>query len=210
MTFILSRATFEVMDIIYKIAYYLSRLIGLYSTLICIRIMFTWIPSQNPDGPVITFFKKICDPYLNIFRSRKAQIGRIDFSPLLALMVLNVLQSILSMFYSYGQITIGIIIALVINGLWQYFISYIFVLLLILIAVRWFMGRNRYSARNINFINAVEPILYKPVHFVYNIFYNGKNTDDQKIVFTAFFFYLAVFIMARYGINLLIGYLCKL
>lgn len=198
------------MEFVYKLALILSRLVGLYSTLICIRIMFTWLPTQSPDGPVITFFKKICDPYLNIFRSRKAQIGRIDFSPLLALMVLNVLQSILSMFSSYGQITVGIVIALIISGLWHYFISYILVLLLILIGVRWFMGRNKYNQRNIAFINSIEPILYKPVHFVYTIFYNGKNVDDQKIVFTAFFFYLAIFIMARYGINWLVGFLCTL
>lgn len=198
------------MELIYKAAYFLSRIVGLYSTLIVIRIMFTWIPSMNQNGPVISFFKKICDPYLNWFRSNKTQLGRVDFSPLLALMILNVLQSVLSMFSSYGQITVGMVLALLISGLWHYFISYIFIILLVLIAVRWFAGRKSYNQNNINFINQIEPVLYKPVHFVYNIFYKGKNTDDQKIVLTAFFFYLAAYIAVKYGINFLIGFLCKL
>lgn len=198
------------MDIIYKAAMFLSRLVGLYSTLIVIRIMFTWIPNMDQNGSFFTFFRKLCDPYLNLFRSRKTQIGMVDFSPLLALMVLNVLQSILSMFSAYGQITLGIVFALLIDGLWHYFISCVFVLFLIVLAVRWFMGRNRYNQNNINFINRIEPVLYKPVHFVYNLFYKGKNTDDQKIVFTAFFFYLVVFLLLRYGEQLLVGFLCKL
>lgn len=198
------------MDIIYKTAFYLSKLVGLYSTLIVIRIMLTWITLQNPNGPVITFFKKICDPYLNMFRTSKAQIGRVDFSPVLALMVLSVIQSILAMFSAYGHITLGIIIALVLSSIWQYFGSYIFILLLVLIAVRWFLGRNRYNQRNTAIINQIEPILYKPVHFVYKIFYNNKNVDDQKICFTAFFFYLVMFFVVRYGINWLVGVLCRL
>lgn len=198
------------MELIYKAALILSKLIGLYSTLLVLRIMFTWIPMQNPNGPIITFFRKVCDPYLDLFRSKKTQIGIMDFSPLLALMILNVAQSILSMFATYGQITVGIVLALLLQGLWSYLFSYLFVILLILIAVRWFKGRDRYNPNNVNFINNIEPILYKPVHFVYTIFYKGKNVDDQQIVLTAFFFYLVAFIAIRYGVNLLVGYLCTL
>lgn len=196
------------MDIIYKAAAFLAKLIGLYSTVIVIRIMLTWI--QLPEGPAVSFLKKICDPYLNLFRSNKTRIGMVDFSPIVSLMVLNILQSVLSMFASYGQITVGIILALLISGLWQYLGSYIFVILLILIAIRWFAGRTPNNPRSSAFIQRIEPVLYKPVHFVYKLFFNGKGTSDQTILIVAFIFYLIAFVAVRYGINQLIGFLCTL
>jgi len=196
------------MEYVYKAALFLSKLVGLYSTVIVIRIMLTWI--QLPQGPVVQFLQKICDPYLNLFRNNKTRIGMVDFSPLVSLMVLNVLQSVLSMFGSYGHITLWIILALVLNGLWHYLISYVFVILIVLIAIRWFMGRNPNNPRSSAFIQRMEPVLYKPVHFVYKIFFNGKATSDQTILIVAFFFYLFAFLAARFGINQLIGYLCTL
>lgn len=203
------------MTFLFKLLNVLAKLTGLYSTLIVVRIMLTWIPGlrqpyPHEDGPVVSFFKKICDPYLNLFKSKKTQIGMIDFSPLLALMTLNILQSIFSMTATYGQITIGIIAALIIDGLWHYLFSYLYIIFLILLAVRWFVGRDRYSQKSTAFINSVEPVLYKPVHLIYNIFYKGKNTDDQTIVLTAFIVYLVLYFAVRSGLDYLIRFLCTL
>ena len=193
----------------------ISKLIGFYSMIIWVRIMLTWLPSQrfaygNQDGPFISIIKSICDPFLNIFKSSKTMAGRLDFSPLLALMSLNVLQSIFTILAQTGRITIGLVIALVVQGLWRYFFSYILFLLCIALGLRYIYGRKPYDQRAQSFLRVIDPIVAKPVNFVAKLFYPKKAVSDQQYVLTALIFYIAVYIGIKKALVYLIAYLSRI
>lgn len=182
--------------------------------IIWVRIMFTWLPSQrysygNQDGPFISILKSICDPFLNFFKSSKTMAGRLDFSPLLALMSLNVLQSVFTILAQTGRITIGLIIVLVVQGLWRYFFSYILVLLCIALGLRYIYGRKPYDQKAQAFLHVIDPIIAKPVNFTAKLFYPKKAVSDQQYVLTALIFYIVVYLVIKKGLVYLIASLSQ-
>ena len=69
--------------------------INIYLTLIIVRILLTWFPTINWMNQIEAFLSPITDPYLNIFRSFIPPLGGMDFSPILAILVLNLLAGLL-------------------------------------------------------------------------------------------------------------------
>ena len=74
------------------ISYLIIRLGNLYSMIIVIYCILTWIPSQY--GGVLydikLFFEKLTAPYLNLFRKLIPPIGgTVDVTPIIALVVLQ-------------------------------------------------------------------------------------------------------------------------
>ena len=65
-----------------------NRLVGIYSILLIIYILMSWVPSTRETG-FGRFLEKICEPYLGFFRKLIPPFGMIDFSPIVALFVLN-------------------------------------------------------------------------------------------------------------------------
>ena len=111
------------MLVLMKIALFFSRLLALYSFIIWIRIFLTWINPYPRVGSFTYYIAKIVDPYLSVFRSSKAQIGMLDFSPVIAIGLLSVVESVLTVFGYYGRVTFGIILAQVISAFWGYGVS---------------------------------------------------------------------------------------
>lgn len=197
----------------------ISDLISLYSTVLWIRIILGWIPSRpsgynqygqyvGSEGSVLekikAFLGKITDPYLNFFRGSKLVIGRVDFSPLLAFMVLNFGKSVFSILSQNGTITIGLIIALVLQNLWIYLFSYILLAIVIMLGVRLV------ASANYNITNFLDPILNGPVCLVWKIFYGKQSPSEKKLVVTSFIFYLVLYIGIKRGLSYLITYLAMI
>ena len=103
-----------------KAALFLSRLIALYSFLIWVRIFISWVVPYPRPGSFTYYLGRIVDPYLNLFRSDKARIGVLDFSPIIAVGVLAIFQSVLQVFGVFGTLTFGYILAVVIQAIWSY------------------------------------------------------------------------------------------
>ena len=76
----------------------LSYIVGLvfhfYSLLIFIRILLTWIPNIDWEQQPVRFIREATDAYLNIFRNVIPPVGMLDISPMVALLVLWVAQSL--------------------------------------------------------------------------------------------------------------------
>ncbi len=70
----------------------LSTFIQIYSFLLIIRILLTWFPNINMYNQPFLALTQITDPYLNLFRSIIPPLGGIDFSPMLAFIVLNLVS----------------------------------------------------------------------------------------------------------------------
>lgn len=79
------------------VANYVSTLIWIYTILILVRILLTWVP-RMPYNPVLNsvvrFIEDVTDPYLAIFRRLIPPLGMIDISPIVAVFVLGIIGSI--------------------------------------------------------------------------------------------------------------------
>jgi YggT family protein len=78
------------------IAQSLNNFIQLYLILIFVRILLGWFQTAEWAEKGISFLSPITDPYLNIFRSFIPPLGMLDISPILAILVLQLLGSLLS------------------------------------------------------------------------------------------------------------------
>lgn len=66
--------------------------ISIYSVLLVIYILMSWVPSLRETG-FGRFIGKIVDPYLAFFRSFIPPLGMIDFSPIIAIFALRLISS---------------------------------------------------------------------------------------------------------------------
>lgn len=78
----------------------MSKLFYFYGLLIIIRIFLTWIPTLDWDAQPIKSLRQITDAYLDLFRSFIPPIGGLDFSPIVALIVLQILSVLIVGFLS--------------------------------------------------------------------------------------------------------------
>lgn len=61
---------------------------------ILIRVLMSWIPNLNPDNPIVQIIRSITDPILEPARRLIPPIGGLDISPLVVLLLLNLLRSL--------------------------------------------------------------------------------------------------------------------
>lgn len=64
-----------------------------YSWLLIIRIILSWV-RHNPYQPIIKFIYEVTEPYLGLFRRIVPPMGMIDFSPIVALFVLQLIRQL--------------------------------------------------------------------------------------------------------------------
>lgn len=74
----------------------LSTFISIYSLLLFIRILLTWFPNVDWYNQPFAALGQITDPYLNLFRSIIPPMGGIDFSSILAILLLQFVQRALA------------------------------------------------------------------------------------------------------------------
>ena len=219
------------MGILRSICSLATTILGVYSTLIFIRIIVSWIvlaqrrggwttsgpyDGQKEDNPLTlldtadNILGKICDPYLSIFRGVKSlRRSMIDFTPFLALVILNLVKSILSLISQAESLSLWVVLAILVEGLWSSFFSFILILLLIILIVRFFVGRSQSPNAN-NVINTIDPILDGPVGRVYKLFFRKTKVDDQKLVLASIIFYAVVYFALKIGVNALVNFLLSL
>jgi YggT family protein len=126
----------------------LGGLTSLYLILIFIRLMLTWFSGAAYGRPVEVLCR-ITDPYLDWFRRFSSlRIGPLDLSPLAAMAVLSVLNSVFLTLGRYGVITLGLILALILQALWSAasFILSFFIIVLALRLIAYLTNRNVYAS----------------------------------------------------------------
>lgn len=77
--------------------YILVRLVDVYTFIIFIYVLLSWIPNKSGViGDINNELAKICDPYLNLFKKFIPPIGgMIDISPIIAILVLQLIVRVL-------------------------------------------------------------------------------------------------------------------
>lgn len=124
------------MYVMMQIAGFLARLLSLYSFLIWVRIIMSWFVPYPREGSLTWYFSRIIDPYLNLFRSRRFQVGYFDFSPLLAIGLLSVAQSLLSVYSVFGVMTLSLAVQMLISAFWSYAMAPLLMILIIMLVMR--------------------------------------------------------------------------
>ncbi|MCG9886016.1 MAG: YggT family protein [Cyanobacteria bacterium] len=71
----------------------IAQFLQIYLVIIIIRILLSWFPNINWFDPPFSIVSQLTDPYLNLFRSVIPPLGGLDLSPMLAILVLQVLSS---------------------------------------------------------------------------------------------------------------------
>ncbi|MBW4563203.1 MAG: YggT family protein [Mojavia pulchra JT2-VF2] len=69
--------------------------IQIYNVLLIIRVLLTWFPNIDFYSQPFAALAQITDPYLNLFRSIIPPLGGMDFSPILAFIVLSLAGDLL-------------------------------------------------------------------------------------------------------------------
>jgi len=84
-----------------QIAEYLSTLIYVYTLLIILHIVVQLLfaaglrpPYSRTTDAILGFLRDVCEPYLRIFRRVLPSFGGFDFSPIVAIIVLGIFNSI--------------------------------------------------------------------------------------------------------------------
>jgi YggT family protein len=84
-----------------EIANYISTVIYLYTLLIVLYIVLQLLfafglrpPYSRTTDAILGFLRDICEPFLRLFRRLIPQIGAFDFSPILAIFTLQILNGV--------------------------------------------------------------------------------------------------------------------
>lgn len=84
-----------------QVADFLSTLIYVYTLLIIVFIVINLLfavglrpPYSRTTDAVLGFLRDVCEPFLRIFRRVIPSLGGIDFSPILAILTLQIINSI--------------------------------------------------------------------------------------------------------------------
>ncbi|HEY7932566.1 MAG TPA: YggT family protein [Solirubrobacteraceae bacterium] len=95
MTLLLASARVEV-------ANYLSALIEIYTILIVAHIVIRWLfafglrpPYSRASDAILKFLQDVCEPFLRAFRRVLPSFGGFDFSPILAILALEVINGVI-------------------------------------------------------------------------------------------------------------------
>ena len=67
----------------------ISTLLYIETILILVRVALSWFPAIDPWNPLVRVLRALVDPVLRPFRSILPTFGGIDFSPILAIIVLT-------------------------------------------------------------------------------------------------------------------------
>lgn len=71
----------------------LNNLFYFYFLLIMIRIFLSWIPSIDWFSQPFKSIREVTDLYLDLFRKLIPPVGGLDFSPIIAIIALQIIQS---------------------------------------------------------------------------------------------------------------------
>ena len=76
-------------------AFVINNLFKFYYLLIIIRIFLTWIPSIDWHSQPFRAVAECTDVYLGIFRRIIPPVSGLDFSPIIAIFVLEILRNVI-------------------------------------------------------------------------------------------------------------------
>ena len=138
----------------------------------------------------------------------RPEAGFLDLSPIAAMAVLSVAQSIFSTIGHYGRISLGIILAIALSALWSAasFILGFCLIILVLRFIAYMTNRNVYGGfwRVIDTIS--QPMLYR----INRIIFGKRLVNYLTGIITAAAALAVIWVGGRFAVRLLVGLLLRL
>jgi YggT family protein len=77
------------------VAFILSKLLWIYSLVVMVGVLISWV-SPDPFNPIVQFLRSVTEPIFAWVRRRLpfAVVGRLDLSPLIVLVAIQLLQMV--------------------------------------------------------------------------------------------------------------------
>ena len=187
---------------------FLNLLVSIYMMIIFVRIILTWF-SWLGGSKIQEILAMITDPYLNWFRRFTfLKAGFVDLSPIAALAVLSLVSRILAMLAIQGRISIGIILALVLQAFWG-MVSFIIGFLIIVLAVRlvgYFAKQSSYTPfwRIIDSIS--QPVIYR----INSFFFKDRILQISTAIIISAASLAVAYVVLKILVSVLSGILVRL
>lgn len=134
-----------------------------YIFVLIFRVLLSWFSSPQIQGSrEFRLLHKITEPYLRLFRKIPLfQNGRIDFSPIVAILSLQFVSYFLMNLILTGTITLVSILLFLIQALWSV-LSFLLIFFLALFAIRLivlYLGRYASSRIIMTIDNIINPVI---------------------------------------------------
>ncbi len=189
---------------------FISTLLSLYSFVIVIRIFLSWggIGAAR-FGKFYDFITRITDPYLNVFRSVPGmQRGMLDFSPIIAMIFLGIMNNVFSIFADQGKITFGIVLALITQAVGSV-ISFFIILFIILFAVRLLL-EYRKAPNSIQYIAILDTLLSGMTERVHRLLLRGREVPIRTLLTYSIITFIVINLIFKAAIGWLSAFFIQL
>ena len=187
--------------ILMKLSLFLARLLNVYSILIWVRIILSWIFPNPSRQNWIYWIGRIVDPYLKAFQNKTSVIGRLDFSPILAVGTLYVVESILQYYGYYGTITLSMFLYVFLAAFWNYGLSIYFWILFFALVFKTIASFSR-SPQMWGMADGIGSAA-RPVTDFVRSFAKNRILSERTVNLISLVLVLAVWFMTKY----LVGWL---
>ena len=188
---------------------FVGGILTVYMVLLFIRILLTWFSGQSTGGRAVEMLHRVTDPYLGWFRRFSfLQTGRIDFSPIAAIIVLVIVLNIVNTLAMYGRITIGIVLALVVSAVGSafFFIVGFFLLLTLVRAVSVFIGSSSVHPFWLTLDAIINPVLAS----MQRTFFRNRQLSYRSGLATGTLILAVLFFAGRFVLHWFVGLLSSL
>jgi len=182
----------------------LGYVLEVLTLIVVVRVIISWIPGLNPYHPLVRVIRAIADPILAPFRGLLPSFGgMLDISPLLALIVLEVLANVcFSLSYNVGLtgVSLG---AILVNALEQLVLTLI-VIVAVLVLLRFLLSLFHADPWHplTRGLRAMAQPFVRPFD---GIVAHRSGIDVAALI--AFVAYLVVFLVAKVALDWLAGLL---
>jgi YggT family protein len=151
-----------------------------YSIILFLRILLTWFSGVH-YGAAFDFLARITDPYIHLFRGLKfLHKGSLDFTPLAAIIVLQIFSSFFGFLAARTFLTLPSVIAALALSIWLVFIGLLgFFFILSLIRFISILAK-RGSGSPI--FQTIDLIIHPLIFLVMRIVPNGRKMDYHILI----------------------------
>ena len=190
-----------------KLLEVLAFIFSLYTMLIVVDIILKWIYT-GPKGRGTRMISQLTDPFLNFIRRfRISHIGYIDISPLLAVLILSIINQILGRIRELGSITLGAVSAIIISSIWNVIMTLLFAVLVVAVVRYLFL---MFTTNKMNsFANACDAFFIPLSSRIASIFIKNSSSSYQLNLIISILVVAVILTLGSFGItsltNLLMG-----
>lgn len=192
------------LSIVGVVARVLSFATSVYMLLCMLRVFMSWMPgfALGRAGRIIS---SLVDPFLGLFaRSRLFRSDRFDFSPVIALSVLSVLNRLFTTMAYTGRFSVGLLASLVLAAAWSA-VSFIVSFLAVCAFLRLVVFAFRFNSFH-PLWTVVDAILNPALYRINKLLYRGRPVPYLQGLITGL---IVLFLMRAAG-GALIGVLNRL